>query len=170
MTPRLVILLLLMTKLCHAAPPKLFTEKAFNSASLAEAANYFIKIGENSAVNELNAIATNDVQAAKLQFRANERIGWVCRILFESKDGKSLRPPRYGALRLPWNSMPDKNWPLYPVAFSGSTYFVLSEGYMLGGVAENSTDYMRYCQAGGTFRKTPVEINKKKKAVKDAVA
>ena len=52
----------------------------------------------------------------------------MCRVLFEPKGQDSLRQPMYGALDLPWNSMPLTKWPLYPVALSGSSYFVLSDG------------------------------------------
>ena len=68
---------------------------------------------------------------------------------------------------LPWSSMPLKSWPLYPVAASGSSYFVLSEGYSLAGKAENPKDYLKYCRANGRFRKEPVPIPSKAQALKD---
>jgi hypothetical protein len=170
MTIRFVILFLLVAEFCYAAPPKLFSEKWFNSASLAETANHYINLGEKSAVQELNTLASDDIYNDKLGFSINERIGWVCRIVFEPKSGKPLRPPMYGELMLPWNTMPDKNWPLYPVAISGSTYFVLSEGYELEGIAETPKHYIEYCQTNGIFRKMPIKIPTKEQALKDAAS
>jgi hypothetical protein len=168
---RFAILFLLATQLCQAASPKLFGEKSFDAASLAEAVNHFIALGETNAVNELNALASDNIYNPNLGFSINERIGWVCRVLFEPKEGKPLRPPMYGALsQLPRNTMPDKNWPLYPVAISGSTYFVLSEGYSLGGEAEKPKDYIAYCQMNGIFRKALIKIPTKEQALKDAAS
>jgi hypothetical protein len=170
MISRIGILFLFMLGFCHAAPLKLFSEKSFNAASLAEAANHFIDLGESSAVKELSTMASDDIYSAKLEFSINERIGWICRIIFEPKAGKALRPPLYGGLMLPENTMPEKSWPLYPVALSGSTYFVLSEGYILAGVAEKPIEYIRYCQNDGTFRKSRVVLPQKDQALKDANA
>jgi hypothetical protein len=100
-------------------------------------------------------------------FSYNERIGWVCRILFEAKRDEPLREPRFGGLHLPWKSMPLKSWPLYPVACSGSSYFILSEGYQSGGRPEPARDYMEYCRKAGKFRKEPVAMPKRSDAQKD---
>src|ERR1022692_767875 len=42
-----------MSGICQAGVPKLLTERAFTSASLAEAANHFITIGEQATFKEL---------------------------------------------------------------------------------------------------------------------
>src|SRR3712207_6045140 len=66
--------------------------------------------------------------------------------------------------------MPLQQWPLYPVALSGSTYFVLNEGYMLAGVAERMHDYLRYCRANGRFRKQRVPVPTQEGTLADAEA
>jgi len=74
----------------------------------------------------------------------------------------------YGALYLPYASMPPERWPLFPVALCGRTYFVLSQGYTLRGVAEDPVYYIDYCRENGTFRKTPVLVPTREQAMKDA--
>lgn len=162
-----------LIRICRSDPPPLFSEREFTCASFAEAVNHFISLGEDNAVKELRRLALRpgeDFIASHGEFSVNERIGWVCRVLFQPNDGKPLRPPLYGGLNLPENSMPLKSWPLYPVAFSGGTYFVLSQGYMLLGVAEDPKDYIDYCRTTGHFRKTPIPVPTRMDALRDATA
>jgi hypothetical protein len=180
---RLFILLIAMTLgLGHAEVPKLFREKAFTCATLADAANHFINIGEDAAVKELNELS--EVEAAEADknrgfnirsFSINERIAWVCRIIFEpkneSKKTSHLRPPKFGKLELPEKFMPISKWPLYPVVLSGSTYFVMSESYSDdNNTHEESKQYIEYCKQNGNFRTTPVKTVTEAQALKDADA
>lgn len=128
--------------------PDLFTKKELNTSTLAQAANHYIEMGEIRAIKSLKALGEEHAVC----------IGWVCRIIFQGKDGKPLRQPMYGGLSLPYLTMPLERWPLYPVAESDGVFFVLSEGYMLAGVAERASDYIDYCSANGDFRKTKVKI------------
>jgi hypothetical protein len=147
---------------CVAAAevPKLFREQSFNCATLAEAVNHFVAIGEEAAAKELEALSMErqDPHHNKILepggINYDERIRWVCRILFQPRGDEPLRQPYYGGLKLPWLSMPLKSWPLYPVAASGSSYFILSEGYSLGCVAEPASDYIAYCRKFGRFRRS----------------
>ncbi len=156
---------------CQAEAPKLFREKSFTCAMLAQAVNHYVTLGEDAAAKELESLTSEDWTEEwfkkKRGFSFNERVGWICRIVFEPKGKEPLRAPLFGAHHLPWNSMPLTNWPLYPVAVSGSTYFVLSEGYMLAGVAEDPKDYLKYCRANGKFRKEAVPIPSRIQALKD---
>ncbi len=169
MTRSIIIALLLTLQVACAAVPRLFQERDFTTASFADAVNHFITLGEDASVRELRGLATDSITDFKRGFSVNERIGWMCRVLFEAKT-ESLRPPRYGALSLPYHTMPDKSWPLYPVALSGSTYFVLSEGYSLGGRAEDPKAYIEYCHQTGVFRKKPITVPTKTQALADASA
>jgi hypothetical protein len=54
-----------------------------------------------------------------------------------------------------------------PLAAPASSYFVLSEGYMLFGWPENPKEYLKYCRANGQFRKQSVPIPSKAQALKD---
>lgn len=169
MTRSTIIALLLTLQVACGAVPRLFQEKDFTATSFANAVNHFVALGEDSAVHELQGLATDNFTDFKLGFNVNERVGWMCRVLFETMT-ESLRAPRFGALSLPYQTMPDKSWPLYPVALSGSTYFVLSEGYSLGGKAEDPKAYIEYCRQTGVFRKKPVSVPSKTQALQDAAA
>jgi len=148
--------------------PILFREREFTCVTLAEAVNHYVALGENAAIKELESLAEDwrevDINRG---FDLNERVGWVCRILFQPKGKKPLRPPSYGALSLPDHSMPRECWPFYPVAASGSTFFVLSEGYLLGGEPEDPIDYLNYCRKMGKFLKMPMMIPSRAQALKD---
>ena len=168
------IVLLMLLQTASGAVPRLFQEKEFTSASFAEAVNHFIALGEQGAVEELDGLAldsgadfTNHGSGA---WSVNERIGWMCRVLFEPRAGEPLRPPLFGALFIPEETMPSNSWPLYPVALSRSTYFVLSEGYMRGGRGENPKDYVEFCRQNGNFRKQAVAVPTRKQAIAAAAA
>jgi hypothetical protein len=158
---------------CQAEPPKLFRQRSFTCVTLAEAVNHYVALGEEKAAKELESLISDwgtdwDRRSTqKGRFSINERVSWVCRILFIPRGKEPLRAPYYGALSLPHNSMPLASWPLYPVAASGSTYFVLSEGYSLAGKAEDPKEYLKYCRANGKFRKEAVPIPTRAQALKD---
>jgi len=158
---------------CRApATPQLFLQKTFTAASFAEAANHFVNLGEGAAVRQLRGLALDQRKDLTEHdgWSVNERIGWMCRVLFEEKTNTFIRPPGFGELSLPWNTMPLTSWPLYPVALSGSTYFVLSEGYSLNGIAEDPKDYIQYCRTNGVFRKTILVVPTREIAMKDVAA
>jgi hypothetical protein len=157
-----------MTVHSRAELPLLFRQKEFNTVSLAEAVNHFVTMGEEDAIRELYSLAPTGNATNRDEVYLDERIGWLTRILFSPRDQARLRPPAFGGLSLPWNSMPAENWPLYPVAQSGSTYFVLDEGYMLGGVAEETRSYLDYCRSSGTFRRELVAIPTRDQALQNA--
>jgi hypothetical protein len=158
----------------RSATPRLFRQSEFNSALFAKAVNHFVDIGEDAAVRELAKLAATEEKnlsgTGQKYWATNERVGWMCRVLFEPKAKTPLRPPMFGGLNLPFNTMPETEWPLYPVAQSGSTYFVLSEGYMLGGQAEPVADYLLYCRQNGVFRTKRVAVPNKKSAQGDAAS
>jgi hypothetical protein len=78
-----------------------------------------------------------------------------------------LRAPAFGVLSLPESTMPIENWPLFPVAVSGSTYIILKQGYTPAGQPEEVKHYIAYCKNNGIFRKTPVPVPTKEQAEKD---
>src|SRR5262245_3696949 len=114
--------LLFSVSLVRAEIPELFKKKEFTAADFATAVNWFVALGEEGAVKQMQEIAKS---RAADNFITRYRVGWMCRVLFEPKEVKRLRAPQWGSLNLPYHTMPDKSWPLYPVALSGSTYFVL---------------------------------------------
>jgi len=143
----------------------LFRSAQFNCTDIARAVNHYVDLGEEATIHEFSSMADDDADLSR-GFSVNERIGWLCRILFEPGGG-SLRPPMFGGLNLPYNSMHTQNWPLYPVAKSGETYCVLSEGYRLAGHAEPVRDYLAYCTSNGSFRTKPVKLIDRTTAIRD---
>jgi hypothetical protein len=172
---RILICLTLMTMgICRAEVPKLFTEKPFNSVTLAEAVNHYVAIGETATIMELQQLAAQEKSDADFfdnhGFCLGERIGWVCRILYEPQGHSPLRAPKFGILSIPERTMPLEKWPLYPVAVSGSTYVVLNQSYTPKGKPEDVTHYLAYCKDSGVFRKNPVAVPTQEQAMKDAAA
>ena len=172
---RLITLLLVIAiasvAFASAAPkpdrtPLLFKQKQFDSVILAKAINYYIELGEKQSLIELQALSRDDFDFAN-GFDVNERIGWVCRVLYDAKNGVPLRPPAFGGLSLPRNSMPLQSWPIYPIAKTGNTYVVLSEGYSLAGRAEPVSSYLDYCKSKGTFLKQKIAVPNRTNATTD---
>ena len=145
--------------------PELFKARDVTCVTLAEAANYYISLGEAEAIKKLKGLEEGFGDSRDRGFGRNARIGWVCRIIFEGKGDKPIRQPYYGGLLLPYLTMPLTEWPQYPVAESEGVYFVLADGYMLAGVAEEASDYIDYCSNNGTFRKTKVNVPSKADAI-----
>ena len=174
----------------RAEVPKLLTERAFTSAALAEAVNHYVAIGETATIKELQQASAQEKSQTELfqgkGFSVDERIGWVCRILYEPKLSPPtlvpktgaiipgtlipLRAPRFGVLNIPKESMPADKWPLYPIALSGSTYLVLNQHYTPDGSPEDATHYLDYCRKNGLFRKSPVPVPTQEQALQDAAA
>jgi hypothetical protein len=149
--------------------PGLFREKSFTCVTLAEAVNHYVDLGEEAASKELEALAWSgilgdDQESATGRFSRYERITWVCRILFAPKGSSPLRPAALGAPCFP--SVALTAWPLFPVAAAGTSYFVLSQGYVLAGRAEDPTAYLPYCRANGKFRTARVPVPTRVQALK----
>ena len=173
----------------HAELPKLFCEKSFTSDTLAEAVNRYVAIGEAATLKELQQASLQESSQEEFfsgkGFSVNERIGWVCRILYIPKEpaplvipktgivitekAGPLRAPKFGVLSIPEKTMPIEKWPLYPVALSGSTYVVLKQGYTPSGTPESLAHYLAYCKDNGTFRTVPVPVPTEEQAAKDVI-
>jgi hypothetical protein len=67
--------------------------------------------------------------------------------------------------------MHQEDWPLYPVALSGSSYFVIDAGIIIGASnPEDAASYLQYCRESGVFRTTQVPLPTRTQAVDDAAA
>jgi hypothetical protein len=62
---------------------------------LAEAANHYVALGEEAATKELESLTSDWTEDRKGGFSTNERIGWICRILFQPKGKEPLRAPAF---------------------------------------------------------------------------
>lgn len=160
-------------RFCYGATPKLFQQKDFTAASFTEAANHFVGLGEDAAVRYLRRLSLDDRKdfaEHRGEWSVNERIGWMCRVLFEPKDAEPIRQPFFGALSLPYHTMPSSRWPRFPVALSGSTYLVLGEGYIVCGFREDPKDYIEHCRKNGVFRTTKIAVPTRAQALQDVAA
>lgn len=161
--------------------PELLKARSFSPAMLAEAVNYYVALGEVGAYNELSALSLSVSRATSPDAReTRNRISWVVRILFEPVE-MPLRRPLYEGLAVPssmYTTWPvganpvSADWPLFPVALSGSTYFVLSNTpeFSSVGEAESATHYLEYCRLNGKFRRKPVPVPTRENVVSDAEA
>ncbi|HQY88103.1 MAG TPA: hypothetical protein PK402_05550 [Tepidisphaeraceae bacterium] len=144
--------------------PSFLVHDEFTSATFADAINYFVEMGEQKAIQLL--ISQTGPANAWGQ-RLGNRLALVCRVLFEPKDKNALRPPKFGSLGLPYRTMPLTDWPHFPVAYSGSSYFVLADGYDIIGFPESHRDSVLYCNATGKFRKDCVSVPTRVEAERD---
>jgi hypothetical protein len=127
---------------------------------MAKSANALIALGRDKATAFLRGSAKRDPTAANYS-RINERIGWLCRLVFEPAPEKQLRAPFFGGLELPYHTMPLKEWPQFPLAVSDGVIFVLAEGYTLAGEPEDPWHYIEYCKENGHFREQQFNVPKR---------
>src|SRR5437868_6392793 len=79
--------------------PDLFVKAEFNSKSLADAANYFVQLGETQSCKKLSDLASNEYRPWPLSllqdhsFSRSTRVCWMCRILYEPKKRSPLDAP-----------------------------------------------------------------------------
>ena len=125
-------------------------------------------MGEQAAIKELAAAADFEFVHSR-GCLINERIGWLCRILYQC-DSRPLRPPGLGASDIASEKMPLEKWPLYPIAKSGNTYCVVAQFSALSGLAEPISSYLAYCQRAGTFLSAPIPIPSQETAIQDISA
>ncbi len=153
----------------HTEIPLLFRQHSFTSATLAEAVNYYVAIGEDASIKQLSALAKPGDN--RYGVYADQRIEWVCRILFQPQGGQPLRDQELGGpWDLPQSSMPSSDWPLFPLVASGSSYFVLSQSYFydaMGQGPETTAAYLEYCRQNGNFRRDPIPVPTRFQALHD---
>lgn len=128
------------------------------SRELAVAANRYIALGEERTVQELKAACEKARKPYGVDLRLSEQIGWLCRLLYAPRPGHPLRAPGFGALGLPFNTMPSADWPLYPLTESAGVFFILAESYSLAGVPEDAVRYLDYCAQSGSFRREALHV------------
>ena len=152
--------------------------------TLAQAANFYISIGETATREEFETYEKRiGDHGRSVDF--HERIGWLCRILYVQKE-LPIRAPEFGVLSFPHKSNTPDHWPLFPLAQSGDTFCVLSQGYLLGGKTESIgcmqqgteivgrketiSEYLALCQQHGTFRTKRIPVPSRSSAVSDIAA
>ena len=145
--------------------PRLFSMSHVDSAALANAANYYISMGEENAIQEL--LKLKDHESVELgEIELNMRIGWLCRILYLPPESGSFRPFPMGGLLLPHETMPIEKWPLFPIVKSGDTFAVLSREFVMSGALPTVEHYFD-CVGNGTFRTENIVVPGRRAATGD---
>jgi len=167
---------LLSFGIAHADEPEIFQGKQFNAAMMAKAVNHYVAIGEPAAREELARLARRADQSAFQQHWAPitftgqdiaSRVSWMCLILWPVRPGNESRPPMFGGLYAIEGHVKRESFPLYPVAQSGATYFVLADAYVLGGHPETASHFLADCESHGSFRRQPVAVPTRREAQRD---
>ena len=151
-----------------ADTPLLFRQRDFTCAALAEAVNHFVKLGPVQAEEALKNLLAVAAIRPREEFDVAERAAWICRVLYQPAGDAPLRDIRSGGVSLPYLSMPLARWPLYPLARSGDSLFVLDEGRMLGGRAESLPNYIAWCRTHGVWLNKPLPVPDRGSALRDA--
>lgn len=150
---------------------RLLLVETLNCQDWAQLANSYIAMGEEKAVEGL--VERSRRPGSGLPIDCNVRTTLMARLLFVPNGKAPLRTPMLGALTLPYRSMPNQDWPLYPFVKQNEVVFLLSEAYALGGRAESCQEYIEYCQKNGHFRTQPYKVpsfDEAKKALKSLYA
>lgn len=129
-------------------------------AAFAKAVNHYVAMGESAAIQELKYLSAGDPERACL----------ICQVLFDGNGGKPLRGAGLGCYMQPWNTMPAKDWPLFPLMKSGSSFFVYGGICFASGVPEEPDEYIDYCRREGVFRTQPLPVPTRDEAIRDAAA
>jgi len=140
----------------QTSTPELFLRTQFNAVSLVNAANHCIRLGETETLREFERLIREN--GAIPTYNLEERVFWLCRILFAFEENAPIRPPQLGTLPLPHDQFHLTDWPIYPLAKSGNSYFVLCEGYSLAGMPEPIDQYFKLCKAHGNFRTESIVV------------
>jgi hypothetical protein len=92
----------------------------------------------------------------------------LCRMLFKAKPKSTFRRAAIGAPVFPAKTE-DDDWPNEPIEIVDGTPFLVASGYILGGLPERPSDYLRYCVGKcdwNDFKYKPKSKAEKQKALK----
>lgn len=141
-----------------------FRLDSVDCANITRTVNYYVDLGEEETLREFENLLSDRFENGSPDI--DERIGWLCRILYQP-NGEPLRPPGTGGFMLPYDQFPLAKWPLFPIAKSGDTYCVLARRSSIMGLPESLTDYFGYCRTNGSFRTERVPVPNGKTAIRD---
>ena len=135
--------------------PRLFTQPDFDTTDLIDAVNHYVRLGEARSTNQLKELAENHQST---EFNVRERIRWVSRILYLKQDGvpamyfPDMPLAEAPSAGMPWLSISSDEWPIYPLAKQGKSYFVLYERNKPPRNMENLENYLSMCRQFYVFR------------------
>ncbi len=139
------------------------TAETFNPAKLLTTANKLIALGNEDCYLSLTMYAP--ATQPRWQYKRDNYITWLCLLVYETKTPGSLKIPIFGAPDFPF-PIQTSEWPVFPLAFSDKTPFLLVSGYILGGLALPGSYYVDEYHKNGIFRTRPYPIPTKAEAQK----
>lgn len=156
----------------QAEMPHFFTSPDVDAAQLATAVNHFVELGEAETVHALDAIRSKVVFSGKIDTPL--RLACVCRVLWQNSD-HPIPPPHLGMYGGgvsigSGQSAKLKNWPMFPVAKAGNSFFVVVHGGR-GGTGQSynlPSSYLTLCQTSGTFLTEKISVPSKQDAETNA--
>lgn len=152
--------------------PDFFTSPKVDAAQLASAVNHFVELGETKAIDALKAIRSRQTFSGKID--VHFRLACVCRVLWQNSD-HPIPPPHLGMYGGgvsigAGKSAKSKDWPMFPVAKAGNSYFIVVYGGR-GGTGTSHRlpiSYLTQCQTSGNFLTEKISIPTKQNAEIDA--
>lgn len=152
--------------------PAFFTSPKADAAQLASAVNQFVEMGEIKALRALKKIRDKQTFSGKVD--GHFRLACICRVLWQNSD-HPIPPPRIGSYGGGVSigsskSAKLKDWPLYPVAKAGDSYFVVVYGGR-GGTGTSHRlplEYFEQCKKSGSFLSEEIPVPQKRDGEADA--
>ncbi len=139
--------------------PTLWTPYEYKVELYLQAAWHLQKMGKDRACDMLSAFAKEKGSDER------DSIIVLCRMLFTRKAGTEFRRPMIGGASF-LGGTDYKDWPLEPIELVDGIPFLITRGYILGGVPESPTQYLKYCLK--TCDWNPHSFASKSKAEKQA--
>lgn len=156
----------------QAEVPEFFTSPKVDTAQLSTAVNHFVGLGETKTISALKAIRSRQTFSGKID--GHFRLACVCRVLWQNSD-HPIPQPRLGMYGGgvsvgSGQSAKLKDWPMFPVAKAGKSYFIVVCGGRGGTGASHrlSLRYLTRCQTSGSFFTEKISVPAKQDSEKDA--
>jgi hypothetical protein len=116
-------------------------------------------LGRSNALAQLHSMA----QDRKFE----TRVIVLCRMLFTQRPGSDFRRPMIGGASF-FGGTDYADWPLEPIELVDGVPFLITRGYVIGGVPEPDEWYLRYCETNcdwSDFRYTTKNQAQKREAL-----
>lgn len=156
----------------QAEVPDFFTSLEVDTAQLASAVNHFVELGETKAFDALKEIRSRQTFSGKID--GHFRLACICRVLWQNSDNP-IPPPHLGMYGGgvsvgAGQSAKLKDWPMFPVAKAGNSYFiVVYDGRFGTGMSRSlPIGYFTQCQTSGSFLTEKISVPAKEDAEIDA--
>jgi hypothetical protein len=124
-------------------------------------ANEFIALGEKdcqSTLEELCVWNNKNEGSAKWDFRINDRLVLLMRVLYVSDVADPIPIPALGAPEFPITKADWQEWPYFPIEFSDGVPLLLPSEYVIAGSPVRAGKYLEFCEGKGWIRRTKLHV------------